>query len=113
MKAGALDFLTKPVSRDALLSALTKAMDVDEQKRRDRAETRSISARLATLTSREREVFEQVAAGRLNKQIAGALGVVEKTVKVHRARMMKKLGVRTIADLVRLSERAGRETPKF
>jgi FixJ family two-component response regulator len=113
MKAGAVDFLTKPVSRDALLSALTKAMDVDEQKRRERAETRSISAKLATLTSREREVFDQVAAGRLNKQIAGALGVVEKTVKVHRARMMRKLGLRTIADLVRLSERAVRETSKI
>ena len=112
MKAGAVDFLTKPVSRDDLLSALARARDVDERKRRERAEMSSIDARLATLTSREREVFEQVAAGRLNKQIAGTLGVVEKTVKVHRARMMRKLGVRTIADLVRLSERAGRAMPK-
>jgi len=113
MKAGAVDFLTKPVCRDALLSALAKAQDVGEQKRRERTEIDSISARLATLTSREREVFEHVAAGRLNKQIAGALGVVEKTVKVHRARMMRKLGLNTIADLVRLSERSGRREPKM
>jgi FixJ family two-component response regulator len=113
MKAGAVDFLTKPVSRDALLSALAKAKDVDEKKRRERTEMNSIGARLATLTAREQEVFEQVVSGRLNKQIAGTLGVVEKTVKVHRARMMRKLGLRNIADLVRLSERVGGKVPKI
>ena len=66
-----------------------------------------VNARLATLTPREREVLGHVVAGRLNKQIAGDLGTVEKTIKVHRSRMMEKLGVRTVAHLVRLAERAG------
>ena len=72
-----------------------------------RNETASIEARLARLTPREREVLTHVVAGRLNKQIAGDLGTVEKTIKVHRGRMMSKLGVRTVQDLVRLAERAG------
>jgi FixJ family two-component response regulator len=67
----------------------------------------SIHARIATLTPREREVMTHVVAGRLNKQIAGDLGTVEKTIKVHRSRMMEKLGIRTVADLVRLAQKAG------
>ena len=66
----------------------------------------SIQAKVATLTPREREVFSHVVAGRLNKQIAGDLGTVEKTIKVHRSRMMEKLGIRTVADLVRMAEKA-------
>ena len=71
------------------------------------AELESINARLAILTPREREVMTHVVAGRLNKQIAGDLGTVEKTIKVHRGRVMEKLGVRSVADLVRLAEKAG------
>lgn len=107
MKAGAVDFLTKPVSAAALLEAVERAGRLDAQARQSRDEAASIEARLATLTPREREVFTHVVAGRLNKQIAGDLGTVEKTIKVHRGRMMSKLGVRTVQDLVRLAERAG------
>jgi FixJ family two-component response regulator len=111
MKAGAVDFLTKPVARSDLLAAITKAMTIDDQRRHRRADLHSINTRLAALTPREREVFEHVVAGRLNKQIAGALGIVEKTVKVHRKHMMEKLGVRTVADLVRLSVRISFDKP--
>ena len=107
MKAGAVDFLTKPVSSDVLLEAIARAEKTDAEARRHRAELAAIEAKLATLTPREREVLTHVAAGRLNKQIAGDLGTVEKTIKVHRSRMMEKLGVRTVADLVRLAEKAG------
>jgi FixJ family two-component response regulator len=107
MKAGAIDFLTKPVNQHDLLQALRRAEEVDGRDRRAHAELAAINARIATLTPREREVLSQVVAGRLNKQIAGDLGTVEKTIKVHRGRMMEKLGVRTVADLVRLAERAG------
>jgi FixJ family two-component response regulator len=107
MKAGAIDFLTKPVKRDALFSAVVHAAELDSAARERRRENRSIGDRVATLTRREREVLEHVIAGRLNKQIAAVLGTVEKTIKVHRGRMMAKLGVRTVADLVRLAERAG------
>jgi FixJ family two-component response regulator len=107
MKAGALDFLTKPVSSDVLIEAITRAERTDAEARRHHAELAAIGAKLATLTPREREVLTHVVAGRLNKQIAGELGTVEKTIKVHRSRMMEKLGVRTVADLVRLAEKAG------
>jgi FixJ family two-component response regulator len=107
MRAGAVDFLTKPVSGEALLAAVARARQLDAQARAARNETASIEALLARLTPREREVLTHVVAGRLNKQIAGDLGTVEKTIKVHRGRMMSKLGVRTVQDLVRLAERAG------
>jgi FixJ family two-component response regulator len=107
MKAGAVDFLTKPVKREALFSALLRAAKVDAISREKRKESKSIGERLATLTHREREVLEHVIAGKLNKQIAASLGTVEKTVKVHRGRMMSKLGVRCVADLVRLADKAG------
>jgi FixJ family two-component response regulator len=107
MKAGAVDFLTKPVKREALFSAVVRAANVDAASRQKRKESKSIGDRLATLTHREREVLEFVIAGRLNKQIAASLGTVEKTVKVHRGRMMAKLGVRSVADLVRLADKAG------
>ena len=107
MRAGAVDFLTKPVSGDALLAAVARARQLDAQAPASPQRTASIEARLATLTPREREVLTHVVAGRLNKQIAGDLGTVEKTIKVHRGRMMSKLGVRTVQDLVRLAERAG------
>jgi FixJ family two-component response regulator len=107
MKAGATDFLTKPVREDVLLEAIARARVEDARSRQAHAELAAIEARMATLTPREREVLVHVVAGRLNKQIAGDLGTVEKTIKVHRSRMMEKLGVRTVADLVRLAEKAG------
>jgi FixJ family two-component response regulator len=107
MKAGAVDFLTKPVSDTDLLEAIARARQQDAKYREEQVELAAIAAKLAKLTPREREVLRHVVAGRLNKQIAGDLGTVEKTIKVHRGRMMEKLGVRTVADLVRLAERAG------
>jgi FixJ family two-component response regulator len=107
MKAGAIDFLTKPVKESDLLSAIARAQDVDCRNRHAQAERWVINAKLATLTPREREVLSHVVTGRLNKQIAADLGTVEKTIKVHRGRMMAKLGVRTVVDLVRLAEKAG------
>jgi FixJ family two-component response regulator len=111
MKAGAVDFLTKPVDGGALLAAIARAADQDAKLRHDHAELVAIQVRLASLTPREREVLAHVVAGRLNKQIAGVLGTVEKTIKVHRSRMMEKMGVRTVADLVRLAEKIGIEKP--
>jgi FixJ family two-component response regulator len=107
MKAGAIDFLTKPVSDHSLLDAIARAEEQDGKSRHAQAELDAIEARMTTLTPREREVLTHVVAGRLNKQIAGDLGTVEKTIKVHRSRVMEKLGVRTVVDLVRMAERAG------
>jgi len=107
MKAGAIDFLLKPVSDQDLLAAIARAQEQDTKSRQIRAELASIQAKLTTLTPREREVLTHVVAGRLNKQIAGDLGTVEKTIKVHRSRVMEKMGVRTVVDLVRLAEKAG------
>jgi FixJ family two-component response regulator len=104
MKAGALDFLEKPVDAQILLAAVRLARRVDEAGRRECLERLEFEHRLARLTPREGQVLHQVVAGRLNKQIAGDLGTVEKTVKVHRGRMMTKMGVRTVADLVRMVE---------
>lgn len=107
MKAGAIDFLTKPVREKDLLDAIARAEKDDAQVRQTRAELASIEAKIATLTPREREVLSHVVAGRPNKQIAANLGTVEKTVKVHRGRIMAKLGLRSVVDLVRLAEKAG------
>lgn len=107
MRAGAVDFLTKPVGDTALLDAIARAAAQDDAARRSDAERAAIEARMTRLTPREREVLTHVVAGRLNKQIAGDLGTVEKTIKVHRSRVMEKLGVRTVADLVRLAAKAG------
>jgi FixJ family two-component response regulator len=107
MRAGALDFLTKPVDDDDLLTAIARAEKQDAGTRHANAELDQINARFAVLTPREHEVMTHVIAGRLNKQIAGDLGTVEKTIKVHRGRVMEKLGVRSVAELVRLAEKAG------
>jgi FixJ family two-component response regulator len=89
------------------VAAIVRAEGLDAKARQARAELAEIEGKIATLTPRERQVLAHVVAGRLNKQIAGDLGTVEKTIKVHRSRMMDKLGVRTVADLVRLAEKAG------
>jgi len=111
MKHGAADFLTKPVDADELIAAVEAALERNREVRADRADRDAVANRLAALTQREREVFELIAQGRLNKQIAAECDTVEKTIKFHRANLMRKLGVRTVADLVRLAERAGTGNP--
>jgi FixJ family two-component response regulator len=106
MKAGAIDFLTKPTKDTDLLEAIRRAEVREAEARQRLSELEAIQAKLSTLTPREREVLTHVVAGQLNKQIAGDLGTVEKTIKVHRSRMMKKMGLRTVADLVRMAEKA-------
>lgn len=107
MKRGAIDFLTKPVHEDDLLAAIEHAVEHGRAARAAQDELAEIERRLATLTPREREVMVHVVAGKLNKQIAADLGTVEKTVKVHRARVLRKMQARSLADLVRFAERAG------
>ena len=107
MKHGASDFLTKPVNDEDLLAAVRVAIEKDRALRHEQAELSEIRARLATLTPREREVLEYVVTGKLNKQIAGDLGTVEQTVKAHRARVMEKMRVQSVAELVRLTQRCG------
>ncbi len=107
MKRGASDFLTKPVNDEDLLAAVRVAIEKHRALRREQAELSEIRARLATLTPREREVLEYVVAGKLNKQIAVELGTVEQTVKIHRAHVMQKMRVQSVAELVRLTERCG------
>ena len=107
MKRGAVDFLTKPVNAEDLLKAIHSAIVKDSVRRLERDEVEEFKQRLATLTPREREVLPYVISGRLNKQIAGELGTAEKTIKVHRARVMEKMKVQSVAELVRLAERLG------
>jgi FixJ family two-component response regulator len=108
MKAGAVDFLEKPVARDTLLEAIRRALDNDAQQRAAAEDARRRGARLQLLTAREREVFERIVQGKLNKQIADELGVALRTVKSYRAQLMTKLGVTSAAELGRL---AGLEGP--
>lgn len=105
MKAGAVDFLTKPIERDKLIDAVRSAIRKGDAARAEREQRDAIEGRLATLTPREREVLGHVVAGRMNKQTAAALGTAEKTVKVHRARVMKKMGVGSLAELVLIAGR--------
>lgn len=107
MKGGAADFLTKPIEREQLLQAVRAALARDRIARQARQEIDDIRRRLATLTPREYEVFGHVIGGKLNKQTAADLGAAEKTIKVHRARVMDKMRVQSVAELVRLAERAG------
>jgi len=107
MKAGAMDFIEKPCEAELLVATVRKAIDADRQLRTKQAESHAISQRLASLTPRESQVMRHVIAGRLNKQIAARLGTAEKTVKVHRARVMHKMSVKSVAELTRLAEFVG------
>src|SRR6266536_2481849 len=107
MKHGAFDFLTKPVKDRDLLTAIRAAIETGAFVRLEKAQMSEILAYLDTLTPREREVLEHVVAGKLYKQIAGDLGITEATVKMHRARVMVKMKVQSVAELARLTERCG------
>jgi FixJ family two-component response regulator len=107
MKAGATDFLAKPFDEKDLLEAIERALEKAGSDSEERAAAREAKRRLSALTPREHEVLLHVLAGEMNKQIASALGTSEKTVKVHRGRVMHKMQVQSVADLVRLCEKAG------
>ena len=109
MKQGAFDFLSKPVKDKDLLTAVRAAIERDTVVRREQAKLSEIRARLDTLTSREREVLEHVVSGKLNKQIAGDMGITKATVKMHRAHVMAKMKVQSVAELTRLTERCGNQ----
>jgi FixJ family two-component response regulator len=107
MKAGAVDFLTKPIEDERLVAAIERALKRDAAERQERTIRSAIQQRFLLLTPRERQVMTHVIRGRLNKQIAADLGTGEKTIKVHRARVMSKLFVRSVAELVQLGARVG------
>ena len=107
MKAGAVDFLTKPVDEQTLLAAVHRALERSVENRKAKVERSSARAKLDRLTPREFEVLQRVVEGLLNKQIAAELGAAEKTVKIHRGRVMEKMGVTSVAELVRLAQVAG------
>ena len=107
IKAGAVDFLTKPVSDEGFLDAVAQALTRAVHAAAEHSEVSGIRAGAATLTPREREVLEFVISGLMNKQIADALGTAEQTIKVHRGRILKKMGVRSVAELVHNAARIG------
>ena len=109
IKAGAMDFLTKPIQKFELLRSIEAAKAHDREQRRVEAERNAILQRMAKLTAREREVLDYVTKGWRNKQIGGALGVNEKTIKLYRGRMYEKMGARTVPDLVRMTALASQE----
>ena len=112
MKAGAVEFLTKPFRDQDLLDAIQQALERDRIAREQRAEMEELRGRLDSLTPREREVMGLVVAGLLNKQIAGELGTSETTIKIHRHQVMEKMGAGSLAELVRMADRLGIPTPK-
>jgi RNA polymerase sigma factor (sigma-70 family) len=112
MKAGAVDFLTKPVKRDILLDAIQRALARDATQREAREEADRLRVRFASLTPRQREIFNRVVAGKLNKQIADELSIAERTVKREREQVMAKLNANSAADLGRLAELLQRSAGK-
>jgi FixJ family two-component response regulator len=112
MKGGAEDFLTKPVKKEALLGAIRDALARDANRRESRDQVQDIRRRYEALSPRERSVLDHVVAGRLNKQIASAIGASERTVKAHRARVMSKMGASSVAELVRAVDRLGVAMPE-
>jgi len=111
IQAGAIDFLTKPCDAQTLLSAVARALEKDVERRNREYALASARAHLARLTQREQDVLRGVVAGLLNKQIAAELAICEKTVKVHRAHVMEKMCVRSVAELVRIYEQVGPDRP--
>jgi two-component system response regulator FixJ len=116
MKDGAVDFLLKPIEEQALFETIDKAIDRDAQFKKQRKETEEAKRLVATLTSREHETFRWLITGMLNKQIAIPLGITERTVKAHRGQIMRKFDVVSVAELVRLAQKAdvspARESPR-
>jgi len=106
-KAGAVDFLEKPFEDSELMEAVSRGIEKHQRLRQQQNEMQGLRSRLNTLTPREREVFTHVASGMLNKQVAFDLGITEKTIKVHRGRVMEKMGAQSLADLVRFAEKIG------
>jgi FixJ family two-component response regulator len=111
MKAGAVDFLTKPFRQQEMLDAVAAAIEQDRKRRKDEKTISSARTLFETLTPRERDVLVLVAAGLMNKQIAAEIGIAEITVKIHRGHIMKKMGTRSLADLVRITEMLGIRRP--
>jgi FixJ family two-component response regulator len=107
MKAGALDFLTKPFRDQDMLDAVARAIERDKGRRRDEKSLSSLRGLFDALTPREREILALVAGGLMNKQIAGEIGLAEITVKIHRGHIMKKMGAKSLADLVIMAETLG------
>ena len=107
MKAGAVEFLTKPFRSRSLLEAVRAAIETDRSAHKARSETGELRQRYEQLTPREREVMALVVAGQLNKQVASELSTTERTIKFHRAHIMQKMGVESLADLVRMAEKLG------
>jgi FixJ family two-component response regulator len=107
MKAGAVEFLTKPVREQDLLDAVREALERDRRRRKSDEEIHDLRNRYNGLSPREQEVMSLVAAGLMNKQVAAEIGIVEVTVKVHRHNIMKKLGAKSLADLVRMADALG------
>jgi len=107
MKAGAVDFLTKPFRDQDLLDAVMRALERDEKRRKDEKNTRGLRARYSTLTAREKQIMALVTDGLMNKQIAGRLEISYVTAKIHRGRVMKKMGAKSVADLVVMAEALG------
>jgi FixJ family two-component response regulator len=107
MKAGAVEFLAKPFREQDLLEAVHQSLERDRETRRRKVLGDALAAKFASLTAREREVLTLVTSGRLNKQIANDIGVADITVKVHRAQVMRKMGARSLAELVRMADQLG------